>query len=164
MSDSLNKGLAIGAMRMALQNRRAAPGPVCHPDRGVHYAGGDDRRPLSSHGARASRSGRGKCLDNAPMVHASRAPLRDVFGALKTEMVHSANVRSRREAKAALLEYIAIFHNRQPRYSRIGDRTPERARIDMTHAKAAKKGLPVRLQGESSPAGCRRTRIRASAG
>ncbi|WP_406679245.1 IS3 family transposase [Rhodovulum sulfidophilum] len=46
-------------------------------------------------------------------------------------------VRSRREAKAALFEYMAIFYNRKRRHSSIGDRTPEQARIDMAAAMAA---------------------------
>lgn len=129
MSDSLKKGLVIDAMRMALKNRRPAPGLICHSDRGVQYASGDHRKLLAAHGARASMSGKGNCLDNAPME--------SFFGSLKTEMVHHANFRTRREAKAALFEYIAIFYNRQRRHSRIGYRTPEQARIDMTRAKAA---------------------------
>lgn len=129
MSDSLKKGLAIDAMRMALQNRRPAPGLICHSDRGVQYASGDYRKQLAASGANASMSGKGNCLDNAPME--------SFFGSLKTEMVHRAHFRTRREAKAALFEYIAIFYNRQRRHSRIGYRTPEQARIDMTRAKAA---------------------------
>ncbi len=52
-------------------------------------------------------------------------------------MVHRAEFRTRRDAKAALFAYVAKFYNRQRRHSRIGYRTPEQARIDMTHAKAA---------------------------
>ncbi|MEM6942330.1 MAG: IS3 family transposase [Pseudomonadota bacterium] len=129
MSDSLKKGLAIDAMRMALQNRQLAPGLICHPDRGVQYASGDYRKLLAAHGAKASMSGKGNCLDNAPME--------SFVGPLNAEMVHRADFPTRRDAKAALFEYIAIFYNRQRRHSRIGYRTPEQARIDMTRAKAA---------------------------
>ncbi|MEM6358169.1 MAG: IS3 family transposase, partial [Pseudomonadota bacterium] len=52
-------------------------------------------------------------------------------------MVHRAHFRTRRDAKAALFEYTAIFYNRQRRHSRIGYRTPEQARINMTRADAA---------------------------
>ncbi|MEM6676456.1 MAG: IS3 family transposase [Pseudomonadota bacterium] len=129
MSDSLKKGLAIDATRMALQNRRPASGLICHSDRGVQYASKDYRRLLKVNGAKASTSGKGSCLDNAPMG--------SFFSSLKTEMVHRAHFRTRRDAKAALFEYIAIFYNRQRRHSRIGYRTPEKARIDMTRADAA---------------------------
>lgn len=59
------------------------------------------------------------------------------FSSLKTELVHRTRFRSRREAKAALFECIAIFNNRQRRHSSIGCRTPEQARIDMTRLMAA---------------------------
>ena len=52
-------------------------------------------------------------------------------------MVHRTRFRSRGEAKAALFECIAIFHNRRRRHSSISYRTPEQARIDMTRALAA---------------------------
>ncbi|WP_138468037.1 IS3 family transposase [Poseidonocella sp. HB161398] len=45
--------------------------------------------------------------------------------------------RSRREAKAELFEYIAIFCNRRRRHSSIGYRTPEQARIDVAAKMAA---------------------------
>lgn len=129
MSDRLKSDLALDAMRMALQNRRPTPGPICHSDRGVQYASGDYRRLLRTHKARPSMSGKGNCLDNAPME--------SFFGSLKTELVYRTRFRSRREAKAALFEYIAIFYNRQRRHSSIGYRTPEQARLDMTEAEAA---------------------------
>lgn len=129
MSDRLKSSLAVDAMRMALQNRRPTPGLICHSDRGVQYAAGDYRRLLEAWKADASMSRKGNCLDNAPME--------SFFGSLKNELVHRTRFRSRREAKAALFEYIAIFYNRQRRHSSIGYRTPEQARIDMTAAMAA---------------------------
>lgn len=129
MSDRLKGSLAVDAMRMALQNRRPPPGLICHSDRGVQYASGDYRRLLRAHKALASMSGKGNCLDNAPME--------SFFGSLKTELVHRTRFRSRPEAKAALFEYIAIFYNRRRRHSSISYRTPEQARIDMTTPKAA---------------------------
>ncbi|OLS54026.1 hypothetical protein BV392_07700 [Rhodovulum sulfidophilum] len=77
----------------------------------------------------ASMSRKGDCLDNAPME--------SFFGSLKNELVHRTRFRSRREAKAALFECIAIFYNRKRRHSSIGDPTPEQARIDMAAAMAA---------------------------
>ena len=54
------------------------------------------------------------------------------FCALKTEMVHRTRLRTRRKARAALFEYIEIFHNRKRRHSSVGYRTPAPARTDMT--------------------------------
>ena len=47
-------------------------------------------------------SRKGNCLDNAPME--------SFFGSLKTELVHRTRFSTRREAKAALFEYIEIFY------------------------------------------------------
>lgn len=129
MSDRLKSSLAVDAMRMALQNRRPVPGLICHSDRGIQYASVDYRRLLDAWKSNASMSRKGNCLDNAPME--------SFFGSLKNELVHRTRFGSRREAKAALFEYIAIFYNRQRRHSSIGYRTPEQARIDMAAAMAA---------------------------
>ena len=75
-------------------------------------------------------SRKGNCLDNAPME--------SFFGSLKTELVHRTQFSTRREARAALFEYIEIFYNRRRRHSSIGEsRTPAQARRDMTIAQAA---------------------------
>ncbi|WP_161555934.1 IS3 family transposase [Mangrovicoccus ximenensis] len=63
--------------------------------------------------------------------------MESVLGSLKAELVHRARFRSRREAKAALFDFIAIFCNRQRRHSSIGCRTPGQTRIDMAAAMAA---------------------------
>ena len=71
----------------------------------------------------------GDCYDNAPME--------SFFSSLKTELVHQTRFRTRREAKAALFEYIEIFYNRRRRHSGIGYRTPVQAHADMLMKNAA---------------------------
>ena len=56
---------------------------------------------------------------------------------LETELVRRTRFRSRRKAKAALFEHIAIFSNRRRCHSSTGYRTPAQARIDTTTAMAA---------------------------
>ena len=96
----------------------------------------------------ASMSRKGNCLEFKPVrasgsddpgdhLKAQYAPMESFFGALKTEMVHRSRFRTRREARAALLENIENFYNRQRRYSSIGYRTPAQARMDMTSKLAA---------------------------
>ena len=68
----------------------------------AQYACGDYRKLLRLHGIKASMSRKGNCLDNAPME--------SFFGSLKTELVHRTRFSTRREAKAALFEYIEIFY------------------------------------------------------
>jgi putative transposase len=129
MSDRLKSTLCEDALKMAIRNRRPPRGRIHHSDRGVQYACGDYRKLLKANGITASMSRKGNGLDNAPME--------SFFGALKTELVHRTRFRTRREAKAALFEYIEVFYNRQRRHSSVGYRTPAQARVDMTMADAA---------------------------
>jgi transposase InsO family protein len=126
---SLRSRLCENALKMAIRNRRPPRGLIHHADRGVQYAAGDYRKLLDAHGITASMSGKGNCLDNAPME--------SFFGSLKTELVHRTRFRTREAAKAALFEYIEIFYNRQRRHSGVGYRTPEQARRDINLARAA---------------------------
>ncbi len=87
--------------------------------------------PLGQAGPRSGSNGPGDHLK------AQNAPMESFFSSLKTEMVHRTKFRTRREARAALFEYIEIFYNRQRRHSRIGYRTPAQARIDMMAKMAA---------------------------
>ena len=95
----------------------------------AQYACDSYRKLLKLHRITASMSRKGNCLDNAPME--------SFFSSLKTEMVHRTRFRTRREARAALFEYIEIFYNRQRRHSSIGYRTPAQARMDMMPKMAA---------------------------
>ena len=131
MSERLKSTLCEDALKMAIRNRRAPKRLIHHSDRGVQYACREHQKLLYLHGTTASMSRKGHCLDNAPME--------SFFGALKTEMVHRTRFRTRREARAALFEYIEIFYNRQRRHSSIGYRPPPQAKMDMPINLAAKK-------------------------
>ena len=91
-------------------------------------------------------SRKGYFLENAPME--------SFFSLLKTEMVHRTKFHTRREAKAALFEYIEIFYNRQRRHSSIGYRTPAQARMDMMPKRRPNPTSPssgIWGQGQSQP-------------
>jgi putative transposase len=68
-------------------------------------------------------SGRGDCLDNAPME--------SFFASLKKESVHPAAFATRDEARASLFHYIEVFYNRQRLHSALGYCTPAEARASM---------------------------------
>ena len=129
MSERLKSTLCEDALKMAIRNRRPPRGLIHHSDRGVQYACGNYRKLLRLHDIKVSMSRKGNCLDNAPME--------SFFSSLKTELVHRTRFTTRREARAALFEYIEIFYNRQRRHSSIGYRTPAQARMDITVAQAA---------------------------
>ena len=135
MDTRLKGRLCENALKMAIRNRRPPRGLIHHADRGVQYAAGDYRKLLDAHGITASMSGKGNCLDNAPIL--DNAPMESFFGSLKTELVHRARFRTRQEARAELFEYIEVFYNRQRRHSGVGYRTPAQARKDMDLARAA---------------------------
>ena len=65
MRETLDADLALAALRMALADRRPAPGLLHHSDRGSQYACGEYRTLLAAHGIVASMSKRGDCWDNA---------------------------------------------------------------------------------------------------
>lgn len=129
MADHLKSTLGENALLMAIQHHAPPAGLIHHSDRGVQYACGSYREILDRHGLRASMSRKGDCYDNAPME--------SFFGSLKTELVHHTHFRTRREAKAALFEYIEIFYNRRRRHSGIGYRTPAQAYAEMLMDAAA---------------------------
>jgi putative transposase len=123
MADHLRAGLCTDALVMALQRCRPPRGLIHHSDRGVQYAPGPYREVLERHGIRQSMSRRGNCLDNAPME--------SFFASLKAEHVHEARFRTRAEARAAVFDYVEVFHNRQRLHSAVGYRTPAEARASM---------------------------------
>ena len=99
------------------------------PLESAQYACAPYRKILDRHGIKASMSRKGDCHDNAPME--------SFFSSLKAELVHRARFRTRREAKAALFEYIEIFYNRCRRHSGVGYRTPVQAHAEMLLKAAA---------------------------
>lgn len=117
MSERLKSTLCEEALKIAIGNRRPPnTGLMHHSDRGVQCASRVYQRPLKRHGIAASMRRKGNCPDNAPME--------SFFRALKTERVHRTRSRTRRDARAALFEHTATFHNRQRRHSSIRSRTP----------------------------------------
>lgn len=124
MDDHLKSTLCENALNMAIQNRTPSKGLIHHSDRGVQYACNDYRKILKRHRMKASMSRKGNCWDNAPME--------SFFNSLKTECVYRNHFKTRKQAKAALFEYIEIFYNRQRLHSAIGYKTPLQACLEMT--------------------------------
>ena len=129
MADPLRSSLCENALMMAIGHRTPPQGLIHQSDRGVQYACGPYRKILDRHGIKASMSRKGDGYDNAPME--------SFFSSLKTELVHRTQFRTRREAKAALFDYIEIFYNRRRRHSGVGYRTPAQAHAEMLMTAAA---------------------------
>ncbi|GJG89476.1 hypothetical protein tb265_46570 [Gemmatimonadetes bacterium T265] len=61
--ETMETELVLAALRMALADRRPAPGLVQHSDRGSQYASAAYQALLAAHGAVASMGARGDCWD-----------------------------------------------------------------------------------------------------
>lgn len=112
----LDRSLVVRAMTMALRQRRPPPGVVHHSDRGSQYASTEYLNLLVANGMSSSMSRSGDCWDNAVAE--------SFFATLKTELVVDAHWHTRRDTKAALVEFIEIWYNRQRRHQTLGYKTP----------------------------------------
>ena len=65
----------------------------------------------------------GDCPDDAPTESFLASP--------EKENVHHVHFRTRAEARAAVLEYVEIFYNRQRLHSSLSYRTPAETRAGM---------------------------------
>ena len=116
MGERNDRGLVLRALHMAAQRRRPPRGLIHHSDRGSTYASADYQAALLHYGMIASMSRKGNCYDNAPAE--------SWFHTLKVELVQDRVFETRREAMAAIFEYVEVFYNRQRICSAIGGVTP----------------------------------------
>lgn len=116
MQGHMRTDLVLDALTMAVGQRLPGPGLLSHSDRGSQYTSEDYQRALREHGIICSMSGRGNCWDNAAVE--------SFFGTLKRELVCRRTWPTRREATAAIHEYIEVFYNRRRRHSTLDYLSP----------------------------------------
>ncbi len=133
MQPTLERGLVLSALEMALGQRHLTTQLVHHSDRGSQYASGDYQARLAAAGIQCSMSRRGDCFDNAPVE--------SFFSTLKRELVYQQRFATRQEARRAIFEYMEVFYNRKRRHSALGYLSPvefeERQRAQPLIAQAA---------------------------
>jgi len=117
VSNRINADLSLGALKMALGNRRPEFGLIHHSDQGVQYACHSYQQVLKVNGLISSMSRKGNCWDNAVME--------SFFSTLKTELTHHQRYATRQEAYRDLFEYIEIFYNSRRLHSYLGYISPE---------------------------------------
>lgn len=115
-SGRMKKDLAIRALDRVVRLRNPVPGCIFHSDRSSHYCSHDFRKKLLAHGMLASMSGKGNCFDNAAVE--------TFFKSLKTEWLWRQNWPTRRQATAAIFQYINGFYNPRRRHSYLGGISP----------------------------------------
>jgi putative transposase len=118
MSDTMVCDLVIDSLDMGLKRQGLATAAdlTTHTDRGSQYAAEDYRDKLAAHKITASMSRKGNCYDNAFVE--------SFFRTLKVELVYNRNFRTRKEATAAIFEFIEVWYNQQRLHSSLGYRTP----------------------------------------
>jgi putative transposase len=107
--------LTTAALNDAVAKRKPNPGLVHHSDQGSPYTSADYRKLLEQHRMVSSMSRPGACLDNAAME--------SWFRLLKAEL--GARFKDMDHARAALLDFIESFYNRERMHSTLGFESPE---------------------------------------
>lgn len=117
-SETLETDFVLAALFMAIRRRggRCAEGLILHSDRGVQYASARFRQALSEHRVFASMSRRGNCYDNAKAEA--------FFSTLKLEFIYRHRFGTRRDAQAAIFEWIEAFYNLRRRHSALANTSP----------------------------------------
>jgi transposase InsO family protein len=109
---TLEAGLAIAALAMALAERKPRPGLVHHSDRGVQYASQDYTELLKQHKAQISMSRKGNPFDNAACESFMKT--------LKYEEVYRNEYRDFQEARASIREFLERVYNQKRLHSALG--------------------------------------------
>jgi putative transposase len=116
MSQSMERGLVLDALRMALSRRNPGVGVLHHSDRGSQYASDDCQKLLRAYGMTCSMSRKGDCWDNA-VVESFNATI-------KTELIHRATWKTREDVRAEIYKYIETWYNSKRLHSTLGYRSP----------------------------------------
>jgi putative transposase len=116
MSERIDRGLVLEALRKALVSRPGAHDLVHHSDRGSQYASHDYREALDEAGIMCSMSRRGNCWDNAVAE--------SFFGTLKTELLYELPLQTKSVTRGAVADYIETFYNVRRRHSSLDYQSP----------------------------------------
>jgi putative transposase len=109
---TLEAELAVAALRMALIERRPAPGLVHHSDRGVQYASQAYTEMLKQHQAIISMSRKGNPYDNAACESFMKT--------LKYEEVYRNEYRDFHDAHTSIGEFLELVYNQKRLHSALG--------------------------------------------
>jgi putative transposase len=128
MSDSLETELVLGALEMALHNRRPTE-VIHHSDRGCQYTSLAFGRRCREAGVIPSMGSVGDAYDNAMAE--------SFFATLEKELIARHAWKNRTEARRALFDYIEGFYNPHRRHSSISMLSPAAFERRLLNASAA---------------------------
>jgi len=135
MQAPLDQAVPHAARHMAVRRRRPKPGLLHHSDRGGPYAATDDQAVLAMQRMIPSMRRKGDWYDTAVVERC--------FATLEWEVIAGAAWQTRAEARAAIFEYIAVWYNRQRRYSARGYVSPAADEVHLVdRARAAYMECP----------------------
>ena len=126
---SLETGLAVNALRMALNRRRVRPGLGHHSDRGVQYASATYTELLKASGIRLSMSRRGNPSDNAQAE--------SFIKTLTYEEVYLWEYEDLAEARPRSGYFLEDVYNRRRLHSALGYRPPAEFEQSLAEATSA---------------------------
>jgi putative transposase len=121
--------LTLGALRMAIERRRPAPGLVHHSDRGVQYASRHYTKLLRENGIQISMSRRGNPYDNAKCESFMKT--------LKYEEVYRQEYRDLAEARASIEHFLEKVYNEKRLHSAPGYLPPAAFECSLRSAREA---------------------------
>jgi len=116
LEQTLEDELTLGALRMALDQRRPAPGAIHHSDRGAQYASRDYVRLLKEHGFEISMSRKASPWENAACESFMKT--------LKHEEVCRQEYRNLAEAQRSIQRFLEQVYNEKRLHSALGYRPP----------------------------------------
>jgi transposase InsO family protein len=117
VDERLDAGLAVAALRQAIDLRQPPPGLVHHSDRGVQYASNAYVELLREHGIEPSMSRAANPYDNAKCE--------SFIKTLKQEEIYTRQYRDRAHLEAHIGEFIERYYNRRRLHSALDYRSPE---------------------------------------
>ncbi len=119
MRETMHTEIVTSALDMAIhrQGLMAGSDVTAHSDRGSQYAAEEYRAKLALNKITASMSRKGNCYDNAFVE--------SFFRTLKVELIYTRKFKTRKEAEAAIFEFIEVWYNRQRIHSSLDYMTPE---------------------------------------